>query len=108
MAGGPLPRAGVSLKALSHAGTPPLMRAAQFRVLRLKGTEQAGTGEYEHNKDVGVYSCAACKTPLYKSGTKFNSGCGWPAFFDGDSSLPDMYPAVLTDLPCHGQRSQVP
>lgn len=50
----------------------------------MKGTERAGTGEHEHNKAAGIYSCAACQTPLYKSGTKFNSGCGWPAFFDGD------------------------
>jgi len=53
----------------------------------LKGTEQAGTGEYEHNKAAGIYSCAACETPLYKSSTKFDSGCGWPAFFDGKPPL---------------------
>jgi len=54
----------------------------QFRILRQKGTEAAGTGEYEHHKDEGVYNCAGCGTPLYKSTTKFSSGCGWPAFFD--------------------------
>jgi peptide methionine sulfoxide reductase MsrB len=53
-------------------------------VIRSKGTEGAGTGEYERSKAAGIYSCAACKTPLYKSGTKFDSGCGWPAFFDGN------------------------
>lgn len=56
----------------------------QFRVLRSKGTERPGTGEYEHNKTAGVYACAACNTPLYKSNTKFDSGCGWPAFYDGE------------------------
>jgi peptide methionine sulfoxide reductase MsrB len=55
----------------------------QFRILRQKGTERAGTGEYEHTKDEGIYNCAGCGTPLYKSTTKFSSGCGWPAFFDG-------------------------
>lgn len=42
-----------------------------------------GTGEYDKFFEDGVYNCAACGTPLYKSTTKFNSGCGWPAFFDG-------------------------
>lgn len=54
----------------------------QFRVLRQKGTEPAGTGKYDKHYEEGVYSCAACGTPLYKSATKFKSGCGWPAFFD--------------------------
>ncbi|KDR80585.1 hypothetical protein GALMADRAFT_222180 [Galerina marginata CBS 339.88] len=54
----------------------------QFRILRQKGTEPAGTGEYDKHSEAGVYSCAGCGTPLYKSTTKFNSGCGWPAFFD--------------------------
>lgn len=43
----------------------------------------SGTGEYNKTKDDGVYGCAACGTPLYKSTTKFDSGCGWPAFFEG-------------------------
>jgi len=59
-----------------------VLSPTQFRILRQKGTEAAGTGEYEHTKDTGVYSCAGCGTPLYKSTTKFSSGCGWPAFFD--------------------------
>lgn len=42
-----------------------------------------GTGEYDKLFQEGVYSCAGCGTPLYKSTTKFNSGCGWPAFFEG-------------------------
>lgn len=43
----------------------------QFKVLREKGTEPAGTGEYDKHYEEGVYSCAACGTPLYKSTTKF-------------------------------------
>ncbi|KAF5377807.1 hypothetical protein D9757_008101 [Collybiopsis confluens] len=54
----------------------------QFRILRHKGTEPAGTGEYDSHYEQGVYECAGCGTPLYKSDTKFKSGCGWPAFFD--------------------------
>lgn len=56
----------------------------QFRVLRQKGTEPARTGEYDKHSEQGTYACAGCGTPLYKSTTKFKSGCGWPAFFDGE------------------------
>ncbi|GAA0141747.1 hypothetical protein LIER_02819 [Lithospermum erythrorhizon] len=55
----------------------------QFRILRQKGTEERGTGEYNKFYEEGVYNCTGCKTPLYKSATKFDSGCGWPAFFEG-------------------------
>ncbi|TDL23621.1 methionine sulfoxide reductase [Rickenella mellea] len=54
----------------------------QFRVIRQKGTEHPGTGKFDKFDKEGVYSCAACGAELYKSTTKFNSGCGWPAFFD--------------------------
>ncbi|PPR03199.1 hypothetical protein CVT26_008047 [Gymnopilus dilepis] len=59
-----------------------ILSPQQFKILRQKGTEPAGTGEYDKHYEQGVYSCAGCGTPLYKSTTKFNSGCGWPAFFD--------------------------
>ncbi|KAG6789660.1 hypothetical protein POTOM_005778 [Populus tomentosa] len=42
-----------------------------------------GTGEYDKLFEEGVYKCAGCGTPLYRSTTKFNSGCGWPAFYEG-------------------------
>ncbi|KAL5343788.1 peptide methionine sulfoxide reductase MrsB [Aspergillus crustosus] len=58
----------------------------QFRILRQKGTERPGTGEYDlHHPSEGVYNCAGCNAPLYKATHKFKSGCGWPAYFD---SLP--------------------
>eukprot|EP00850_Spirogloea_muscicola_P015480 SM000119S25623 [mRNA] locus=s119:21127:21948:+ [translate_table: standard] len=60
-----------------------VLNPEQFRVIRQKGTEYPGTGEYnKHYKD-GTYLCAACQAPLYKSTTKFDSGCGWPAFYEG-------------------------
>lgn len=59
----------------------------QFRILREKGTEMPHTGKYDKHAEEGVYECAGCGTPLYKSTTKFSSGCGWPAFFDGMCSV---------------------
>jgi peptide-methionine (R)-S-oxide reductase len=53
----------------------------QYRVLRQKGTERAFTGEYDHTFAPGTYECAACGNELFTSETKFNSGCGWPAFY---------------------------
>ena len=52
----------------------------QFEILRNKGTERAFSGEYWDHFQKGTYVCAACKTPLFKSQTKFNSDCGWPSF----------------------------
>jgi len=53
----------------------------QFRVLRNKGTERAFTGKYDIHFEDGAYHCAACNTELFKSGSKYDSGCGWPAFY---------------------------
>jgi peptide-methionine (R)-S-oxide reductase len=54
----------------------------QFRVLREKGTEAPFTGKLLHNKDSGMYVCAACGINLFPSDTKFESGTGWPSFYD--------------------------
>jgi peptide-methionine (R)-S-oxide reductase len=53
----------------------------QYHILREKGTERAFTGEYAHTKTPGVYRCAACGQELFESDTKYDSGSGWPSFY---------------------------
>ncbi|PPD95146.1 hypothetical protein GOBAR_DD07835 [Gossypium barbadense] len=67
-----------------------------FIIYRLRGT-----GEYDKVFQEGVYNCAGCGTPLYKSTTKFNSGCGWPAFYEG-------FPGAINRTPDpDGRRTEI-
>lgn len=54
----------------------------QYAVLRRAGTERAGSGEYAYTKDPGVYCCAGCGASLFRSDTKYESGTGWPSFWE--------------------------
>ena len=54
----------------------------QYHVCRLGGTEMPFTGKLLRNKENGMYLCVACKKPLFASETKFESGTGWPSFYD--------------------------
>ena len=54
----------------------------QYRICRQKGTEPAFTGDYNDCHEPGVYRCACCGAPLFDAGTKFDSGTGWPSFWE--------------------------
>ncbi len=58
----------------------------QFKILRQKCTEQPFSGDLLHQNDQGMFVCAGCANPLFSSDTKFDSGSGWPSFYDVVSS----------------------
>ena len=53
----------------------------QYQVTRRKGTERAGSGKYAYTKDDGIYTCVCCGQPLFDAKTKYESGTGWPSFW---------------------------
>ena len=58
----------------------------QYQILRQKGTERPFTGEYYHNKAAGAYLCAACGQELFSSDSKYESGSGWPSYWEPASA----------------------
>ncbi len=60
-----------------------ILTSTQFHVTREAGTERAFTGQYWNTKEAGTYRCVCCDTPLFTSSEKYDSGCGWPSFYDG-------------------------
>jgi len=71
----------IDFKNLSDAEWHKRLDEAQFNVLRKHGTERAGTSALNHEKRKGTFECAGCDLPLFSSDTKFESGTGWPSFY---------------------------
>lgn len=82
--------------ALTEAEWKKVLPADVYHIAREKGTERPGTSHFEHSKEVGTYYCAACGNALFQSDTKFESGCGWPSFYEAISKTSIIYTADLT------------
>ena len=67
-------------KDVSEEKWKDILTQEQFKILREKGTESPFSGIFNTHFEEGTYFCAGCNAPLFKSETKFNSGCGWPSF----------------------------
>lgn len=87
-------------KVLSDDELKKKLTSEQFEVMRRGATEAPFTGKLLHTKDKGVYTCAACGAVLFKSGTKFDSGSGWPSFYD----VANSDAVKLSDDSSHGMK----
>jgi peptide-methionine (R)-S-oxide reductase len=83
-----------------------ILTPEQFKVLRKHGTEPAHTSPLDKQYDRGTYMCTACGQPLFTSETKYNSGTGWPSFFNPiegaiGTSVDKSFFATRTEVHCH-------
>jgi peptide-methionine (R)-S-oxide reductase len=76
---------------LSEEEWKKVLPAEVYQVARQKGTERPYTSKYEESKEIGTYYCAVCGNALFKSDTKFESGCGWPSFYEPISKTAIIY-----------------
>ena len=82
-----------------------ILSPEEYRILRQKGTERAFTGKYDHHFKEGTYTCKGCGTELFDSTTKYNSGCGWPAFYKAKDDtiakkVDRSYGMIRTEITC--------
>src|SRR5476649_1012522 len=91
---------------LSEADWRKRLDPAQFDVLRKHGTERAGTSPLNNEKRKGTFACAGCDMPLFSSDTKFESGTGWPSFYQPltnavDTTTDRSFFMTRTEVHCH-------
>lgn len=94
---------------LNEAELKNSLDSLSFDVLRHGATERPFTGEYVDTETVGIYKCKACQSELFRSETKFHSGCGWPSFYapsheDAVVLVEDrsLAPRIRTEVRCAG------
>ena len=76
---------------LSNEEWRKILPSDVYDVARNKGTERPWTSPYETSKEIGTFYCAVCGNPLFKSDAKFESGCGWPSFYEPISKSSIIY-----------------
>lgn len=81
-----------------------ILTPEQFQVARKHGTERAFTGKYHDNKEKGIYKCVCCGSELFTSDTKFDSGTGWPSFWQPSEEKNIAY---KTDVSFFMKRTEV-
>ena len=82
-----------------------ILTPEQYRILRGRGTERASTGKYDKHFEKGTYVCAGCGAELFISNTKYNSGCGWPAFYESlpeamEETSDNSFGMIRTEITC--------
>jgi len=88
----------------SDAEWRAILTPDQYRVARQKGTERAFTGAYWNSKDDGVFCCVCCGQPLFDAKTKFDSGTGWPSFFQ---PVDENHVSLVSDNSLFMRRTEV-
>jgi peptide-methionine (R)-S-oxide reductase len=96
---------GVFLFAITEDEWRARLTPEQYAVMRGHGTERAGSCALNHEKRAGVFHCAGCDQPLFRSGEKFDSGTGWPSFCDPlpgalGTTVDRSYGMVRTEVHC--------